>query len=111
MSERRPITIVQSKWPVVSLASWFSGEHDCQANEKAYLRVRQHEDGRRIVYGDRDRGPGGMPAGYRGSHAGYLIPAGTDDAPTINAIRRVAGVIGLHDLGDECIADLPAEEI
>lgn len=131
MSDRAPLQIVAEDWPVVASADWFSGQHECQANEEAFVRVREHADGRRIVSSNIDRGPGGMPVGYRGKAAGYLVEAPPRDAngayirmtsdgveqisryqdATIRAIRRAAGVIDMPELGDECIADLPAEEI
>ena len=131
LSERRPVTIDKSEWPLIASADWHAGEHKSQASEVAYLRVRQHADGRTLVYGDRDSGPGGMRAGYRATHAGYLLvphasapesmvagPAGplishrdVDPAEIVRAIRRVAGAIGHDDLGSECVADLPAESL
>ena len=118
LSESAPVAIDRDAWPVIARADWYDGKVECQANEEAYLVVRQHgDDGRRLVYGDRDRGPGGMPQGYRGRHAGYLLPAldaaaGTpDDDATIRALRRVAGVLGLDYLADEAIAALPAREL
>lgn len=128
MSDRAPIKVDAEAWPKIACADWYSGAIECQANEVAYIRVREHRDGRRIVYGDRDRGPGGQYAGYRGAHAGYLVEAvpaegmrqpddggpvvstQPDDTGTVRAIRRVAGVIDKTDLADECIADLPAQE-
>ncbi len=106
MSDRAPLKIVADDWPAVARATWCSAEHECQANEEACVVVRAHTDGRRIVYSVRDRGPCGMPIGYRGTAGGYLLGAGAD---TVRAIRRAAGVIGMPELGDECIADLPAE--
>jgi len=120
MSDRAPIKIVSADWLTIASAHWFSGQIECQANEEAYLRVLEHEDGRRIVYGDRDRGPGGMAVSYRGKAAGYLVDTRqsdyspgkvADQEGTIRAIRRAAGVIDRPELGDACIADLPAEEL
>ena len=131
LSERRPVQIDKSEWPLIASADWHAGEHKSQASEVAYLRVREHADGRTLVYGDRDSGPGGMRAGYRGLHGGYLLVphasapetmvAGlngplvshrdVDPAEVVRAIRRVAGAIGMDDLGSECVADLPAESL
>ena len=123
MSDRSPIKIVAADWPVIARADWHSGSHACQANEEAWLKVREHEDGRRIIYSDRDSGPGGMAIGYRGTAAGYLIGAPNAHdctygvareraaTETVRAIRRAAGVIDRPELGDACIADLPAEEL
>jgi len=123
--DARPVTITDDAWPRIASAEWHSGAIECQANETAYVRVRQHEDGRTLVYGVRERGPGGMPAGYRGTSAGYLLAAShvpgdgpdagrsrpTADEDVVRAIRRVAGAIGMERLGSECIGDLPAETL
>ncbi|MDQ3170807.1 MAG: hypothetical protein M3Q55_11770 [Acidobacteriota bacterium] len=76
LSDRRPISIVEADWPIVARADWHSGEHECQANEVAHVEVREHADGRRVVFASRGRGPGGMAVGYRGVDAGYLIAPG-----------------------------------
>lgn len=130
MTDRAPVTIDEAAWPCIAKASWHSGEHRSQANEEAWMRVREHADGRRIVYGKRDAGNGGMPVGYRGRSAGFLVDNVRDESrgrqlveggpveymwpdadETIRAIRRVAGLIDMGELGNELIADLPAEEL
>jgi hypothetical protein len=119
LSERRPVTIDPDQWPVIASAKTFFGGsgHACQANEDAWIKVRQHEDGRVLVYCDRDSGPGGMQMGYRGKRGGFLLVArGSSNErehteEIVRAIRRCAGIIDADELGDECIADLPAEEL
>jgi hypothetical protein len=114
MSERRPITIVAAEWPKIGEATWHDGQIECQANTEAYIRVRQSETGKTIVYGGEEAGNGGQHAGYRAKYAGYLIgqlgEAPSDDE-IAHTIRRVAGVIGHVELGDECIGSLPAEDV
>jgi hypothetical protein len=123
MSERRPLSIVEDDWPLIASADWYSGQFDVQANYKRTIRVREHRDGRRIVYGRYYAGPGGVPTGWRGAEGGFLVDSSSetrpgvgtgcapDEAGTVRAIRRVAGIIGDDAMGDECIADLPSEEI
>jgi hypothetical protein len=110
MSERRPLSIVKDDWPVVATDEWFNGQHDFQANYVRYIRVREHADGRRVVYGAYTAGPGGVPVGFRGAEGGFLVASG-DDAGTIRAIRRVGGIINADWMADACIADLPAEDV
>lgn len=108
LSERSPVRIDPEQWPVIAHASTHDGKVACQANTEWEIKVREHADGRRIVYGSCTAGNGGQYAGFRPSFGGWII---TPDEDTVRAIRRVAGLIGDDDLGAECIAELPAEEI
>lgn len=120
MSETAPVKLDPEQWPVIASASRHDGAVEVQANTEWAIKVREHADGRRLVYGWECAGNGGKPAGYRPSYAGFLLGASnapianreevTDEA-TIRAIRRVAGVIGDEQLGAECIGNLPAQEI
>jgi hypothetical protein len=111
MSERRPLTIDPELWPVIAQADWYDSQYDFQANTIRRIKVRQHADGRRIVYGFQRAGNGGQPIGTRNPEAGFLLAAGADEDETIRALRRVGGAIDDDGLAEECIADLPAEEI
>lgn len=115
MSNRRPVTIDPEQWHVIARAKWHNGEHEFQANYVRTITVREHADGRRIVYGVHERGNGGAPASFRGSAAGYVVTprdgGEPDDNETVAAIRRVAEAIGDPGLAGECVADLPAETI
>lgn len=108
MSETAPIKLDPKVWSLVAEANWFDGQHDFQANTVRAIKVREHADGRRVVYGWERSGPGGQYADFRPSYAGWLLAPGDD---VVRAIRRVAGVIGDEKLGAECIADLPAAEV
>ena len=114
MSERRPLTIVEAEWPLIASADEHDGQVECQANHKWAIRVREHADGRRIVYGWLCSGPGGVHAGWRGAEGGFLIPpvdGRANEDETVRAIRRIGGIIEDDKMADECIADLPAEAI
>lgn len=113
MSERAPVKIDPEDWAIIAEAADYSGPHESQANHKWFIKVREHEDGRRLVYGQLVRGPGGAPAGWKSAYAGFVIDPKKDDVSneTVRAIRRVAGLIGNHDLGSECVADLPVETL
>lgn len=129
MSESRPLKVDPAAWPTIAEASWHDGEVECQANYVRSIKVREHRDGRRIVYGIYDSGRGGCHRGFRGARGGFVLdsirdesrsPRDTDEGlswvfpdeeATIRAIRRVAGIIGDDAMGDECIADMPAEEL
>lgn len=108
LSDRPPVTVNKDAWPVIASDSSFNGQHKCQANRVWWIRVRQHEDGRTLVYGAEETGNGGMPIGYRETYAGFLLAAGED---IVRAIRRVAGAIGHEEMAGAVIADLPAEDL
>jgi hypothetical protein len=109
LTGRPPVKIREDQWPVIARADWHDGgEHPSRANRSAFLRVRQHADGRALVYG----GTSTNWQGERDLKAGALL---TPSADIPAAIRRVAESLG-HDgqhsaLVQDCIADLPAEEI
>jgi hypothetical protein len=128
MSERSPIKIDKAEWPTIADVSEHDGVVRSQANTEWYIRVREHADGRRIVYGARVAGGGGQHVGFREDRAGFLVdvPRNFAGSPvdmtsdgvrhsiadeTIRAIRRVAGIVGDDKMGDECIGSLPAESI
>ncbi len=130
LSERAPIRIVEEDWPVIAESVRWNGEHRFQSFDENWIRVREHDDGRRIVYGFNGDGQGGSRLGRREVQAGFLVgpreprdagmrdpgmgkPLGRhpDDDETIRAIRRVAGVIGDSLMADEVIAELPPEEL
>lgn len=123
LTDHAPITIDEEAWPIVAEArdSEHDGEVECQANRKSAwaVRVRQHADGRAIVYATY-----GYDTHYQGARGysakrGVLLPP---EADLIAAIREVCADIAGAECNDgdetrwptlaaECIADLPAEEI
>jgi hypothetical protein len=119
MSERRPLKIDPELWPVIASASRHDGAVKAQANTEWYIKVREDEQGRRLVYGGKVSGNGGQYAGFRELRGGYLVDSVRDEAGavasdeqgTVRAIRRVAGIIGDDQLGADCIGNLPAEEV
>lgn len=114
MSERRPVKIVKAEWPVIATAFRHDGAVECQANHEWMISVREHADGRRLVYGWLQAGNGGVVRGWSGTAGGFLVaPAGDkpDDDETVRSIRRVGGIIDDDKLADECIGNLPAEDV
>ncbi len=132
MSETAPVKVDPDQWPIIVREDDCDSAIECQANQVWAIRIREHSDGRRLVYGWGDAGPGGTRQGFRPSHAGYLISveaeipghgspsdmrrgfAARDRAigdATVRAIRRVAGAIDAEQLVDACVASLPAQEI
>ena len=98
LSERGPIKIRCSEWPVIARRDRAEG---------GVIRVREHKDGRRIVYGYWT----GWPRANRVTAGGFLLSAGADPDETVRAIRRVGGIFDNSVLAQECIDDLPAEAL
>ena len=117
LSDRRPVSIETDQWPVISEANDHDGKVECQANTLYRIKVREHSDGRRIVYAIKESGNGGQYAGWHDTRGGFLLPArGSSNEheyenETVRAIRRCGGLIDRQDLADECIGDLPAVEL
>lgn len=114
LTGRAPVKINDAQWPVLAEAGGdaYVGTDSAirtQLRQRSEidtytLKVRQHADGRALVYGVMDAAYGST--GYRG---GELLTR-TDDIAT--AIRRVGESCKLPEhIIRECIADLPAEEI
>ena len=127
LTGRPPVSIHEDDWPILAEASYhdWDNQYEFQANQhwRGSLIVRHHNDdgrNRAIVYavcsyttqyqGDR---------GYV-QKAGELLPADATMEQIVAAIRRVHASIDIVDvdhrdmwrlLADECIADLPAEEL
>lgn len=112
MTGRPPVTFLEKDWPVIAKASHFHGGsgYESQANEEAWIRVRKHADGRHLVYGQRYSGPGGMPLGYQGVSVGELVEADDDVTAAIHEVVEDLGE-GWECLAEDCIANLPAEDI
>lgn len=98
-------------WPRIATAFIHDGDQGlaCRANRRWRISVRQHADGRCIVYGS-----------YNSSwqheadlDAGYLLDASeATNEGLVRAIRRVGGVIECSDvLVQQAIAALPAEDV
>ena len=126
LTDRPPVKISEDNWPLIANAS--DEDHDgqvrCQANcvSEWDIRVRQHADGRAIVYATYNYNSNWHGArGYSAKH-GVLLPRECSRDEICRAIKDVASRMAEceHDgddarrwptLADDCIADLPAEEL
>lgn len=105
LSNRPPVRIKESEWPVIADSFWHDGLIRCQANRTAWLKVRRHDDGRTLVYGGRES----RWQGERDKRSGLLIDKTGD---VVAAIYQVADDLGyVEQLAAEAVGDLPAEEI
>ena len=127
MTGRPPVKIREDEWPIIAAGDW--DEHDGQIAQQANrtwsltLRVRQHADGRAIVYGTYFYGTNFQHESSFGARAGILVAGG--DLPA--AITKVGETLRarMEDADDnaakglrhiqaavaECIGDLPAETL
>ena len=120
LTGRAPVTIREDRWPIIAKAHGNSNptgaEQDPARHSQAvhrgeldiyHLIVRQHADGRTIVYAILDGA--GAWTGTEDRRGGELLEPGADIA---TAILRVGVDVGIpRDVIRECIADLPAEDL
>ncbi|MCC7407408.1 MAG: hypothetical protein IT442_05010 [Phycisphaeraceae bacterium] len=126
LTGRPPVTIVEGAWPIIADAKdhEYDGQVESQANRESWweCRVRQHADGRTIVYGHYR-----YTTHYQGERgylhrAGVLLPGTPHASDICLAIERVcADLAACEHCGDDaarwdeiraqCISDMPAEEL
>lgn len=116
LTDRPPVKIREEEWPELAQAAGdsyhgldYARRRQASAQgelDEWWLRVRQHADGRAIVYGRYTTGWHPQAEDWAG---GELLAAGDDLAA---AIRRVGEAGSVPDQCiRECIASLPAEEL
>lgn len=123
LTDRPPVRIREDQWPCIAHGTYecYDNQYRFQANRitDINIRVRQHQDGRSIVYAVYD-----YTSNYQGESglsikAGMLCDPGADLAQAIKEVGRVLTdrLNGRHlcdQVGDviaDCIADLPAETL
>lgn len=113
LTDRAPVTIREDEWPLIASAKYRPGSvrngtpvPDYETDEYS-IRVRQHADGRVLVYGVVDASTAWT--GTEDRRGGILCPS---YGCVIDAIRQVGVECNMPDrVIRECIADLPAEDI
>lgn len=123
LTGRPPVRIKEDEWPVIAAGSWSA--HDGQIPQQAdrewdiTIRVRAHADGRAIVYGVYRYDTLWQSEHCETHRVGVLLDAGADVAAAIDdiadqLIERISDV-DMHrhvrEAADECIGDLPPQEI
>lgn len=119
LTGRPPVRILEDNWPIIAEATHrdHDGQIRCQANRtwKAGVYVRQHADGRAIVYAvDEHYTAFQREQGYTIRRGALLAPG--DDIPTavhvvVEQIINAGAAAYVRPLAEECIADLPAEDL
>lgn len=129
LTGRPPVTVTEADWP--ELASdedyWHNSHHWSTADprERLTIAVRQHSDGRALVYSTYSYCSSHPRERDRVFRRGALLPEGSGMDAIVSAIQTVAGqmaealeleccstlVESPESLAHGCIADLPAEEL
>lgn len=112
LTGRPPVSIVDADWPIIARGEEERGAYGPgmtpQPEDGTILRVRQHADGRAIVYVT-VKGTGAWGNDTAGHAGGALLAAGANLAEAIAAVGNAC------DVDDavirECVAGLPAEEL
>lgn len=108
LTDRAPVKVDKTVWQLIASASDHDNQYEFQANRKWNLFVRQCQtegDDRCIVYGVYT-----TQFQSESDRRGGEIVDSVDEVPA--AVKRVAEHLGFDErLADECIADLPAEEL
>lgn len=90
MTGRRPISIVRDDWPLIAwgVEEEYNGQVRDESHETgdASIRVRQHSDGRLLVYGAFAYVCGHPNSPSHDASAGAIYPAGSDIAEAIDEI-------------------------
>jgi len=104
LTDAAPVRIRDADWPVIAQSTWYAERNYSDATRVWWLKVRQHADGRTIVYGGHDT----QWEGERNRRAGVVLEAGEY---VVGAIKRVAALVGADKCQDACISSLPPVEI
>lgn len=105
LTSQAPVRVDGAAWPLLANAKDWDNTHESQANRTWSLRVRQHADGRAIVYGRYT-----TQFQDENNRSGGELLAARDDIAA--AILRVAESLEFApSLAQECISDLPVVEL
>ncbi len=121
LTHRLPVKIYEDEWPVIAAGA--HEDYDGQYRFNSFrsmdisIHVRQHADGRTLVYAVYI-----YRTAYQNDHGrnvklGWLLAPGEDVPAAIrqlgsSMVDRLDGDEGhVWDVVDECIADLPAEDL
>ena len=129
MTDRPPVTVAEDAWPIIAAGSADHDDSDGRGNPPnrrwtRMIRVRQHADGRAIVYGVYGYATNHQGEPDAAARRGYVVGADL----IIEHIREVGDELAEAesdaDIDDmrkdvhqwrvavqECIASLPAEEL
>lgn len=120
LTGKPPVKIREDEWPIIAGGNYedYDNQYRFQANRTTDLdiRVRQHADGRAIVYGVYDYSTNFQHERGKVQRVGYVVDAGGDLVAAIQQVgedlteRDVDAAI-VRDVVNDCIAELPAKEL
>lgn len=122
LTNRPPVRIAEDSWPCIAegiVDDWNGSSgfrHDANRITTIAVRVRQHQDGRAIVYARYKYETRWQDEKSWIERAGELLPTSED---LVAAIRRVGAQLQTQCQDDDridcavrlCVADLPAEQL
>jgi len=126
LTGRPPVKVNDEAWGLIASANDtdHDGEFDFQSSRtsKWFVGVRQHDDGRAIVYATYSYDTACRGERSLSAKRGVLLPAGTTVEQIADAIFEVCNDIAQAkhqgenagrwtELMHECLADMPAEEL
>lgn len=118
LTGRRPVSIDPEEWPVIAHAGYhhYDGKYASQANRswRGNLSVRQHSDGRVLVYATQSHESAWQNERGGRAHAGELLASATPGQLATTIERVHAGIDGggrWAPLAAECIASIAAEPL
>lgn len=111
MSGRLPVRIKEQDWPIVASAQLSDARPGHNWTRKVEMYVRQHADGRRLVYGTCRSTIDGEPH----KRGGELLDPGDDLVHMANEMAKALGYKAPdytpEDLANALLADMPAEPL
>lgn len=121
LTNQPPVRIREEEWPAIAGGSfnWFDNQYEFQANRKCdiFVRVRQHADGRTLVYAGYDYSSAYQNERNAKYRTGELLASGEAMIPALHRVMdELAERAGerekeIRDCLNECIADLPAQDL
>lgn len=133
LTDRPPVRIAEDDWPVIARGDADDNDSDQPGNApnrqwERTIRVRQHEDGRAIVYGVYDYDTRFRGARGASARRGALLPAPATLDQLIAAMREIGDELAEAESEaaieesckapqqwrvavQQCIADLPVETL